>query len=171
MKSRSLSALPGPLFGGVGDQAGSVCHLLAVIRISVMSFRARPVDTSSRRVVLNHELLRDVDLSGHKLLQFSSVGSTLHSVRFNDLRIQSASFGADREPSEYLDCSFDGSHIRFGPGGYARFVRCTFRNVDLLNGSASQSSLLIGSFLDEWRKPFQWRGFRQQTGNIAPRTQ
>lgn len=30
-----------------------------------------------------------------------------------------------------MECTFDGARIAFGPGGYARFVRCSFRNVAL----------------------------------------
>jgi hypothetical protein len=84
-----------------------------------------------KSVVLSREKLREADFSGRRLEYFSSEASRLEACRFDKARIESASFGAGRAPSEYLECSFDGARIRFGPGGFARFVRCSFRDVDL----------------------------------------
>jgi hypothetical protein len=83
------------------------------------------------RVFLDHQHLRDADFSGRKLLTFAAVGCHLEQGHFEKCRIDNACFGSGREPSEYIDCSFDRSRIRFGPGGFARFVRCSFRNVVL----------------------------------------
>lgn len=127
-------------------------------KVSVMSFHARSAGTTNvdgnRRIALNHEHLRNADFSGRRLMQFSSVGSKLHSARFDNARIKSASFGAGREPSEYIECSFDGSHIRFGPGGYARFVRCSFRDVDLRDWFCFAVELIDCTFTGRMRRAF-----------------
>jgi Pentapeptide repeats (8 copies) len=100
-----------------------------------VSFQAHPVGKArideSQRVVLDHVQLHGADFSGRKLVQFSAVGSRLEGCRFDKAKMEDASFGAGRETSEYVECSFDGARVRFGPGGYTRFVRCSFRNVDL----------------------------------------
>jgi hypothetical protein len=100
-----------------------------------VSFQARSVGKTgideSRRVVLDRERLHGVDYSGRKLVQFSAAGSRLEACRFDRTKIDDGSFGSGREMSEYFECSFDGARIRFGPGGYARFVRCSFGDVDL----------------------------------------
>jgi hypothetical protein len=100
-----------------------------------MEIRARVVARakidSEKSVVLSREKLHGADFSGRRLEHFSSEASRLEACRFDKVRIESASFGAGRAPSEYLECSFDGARIRFGPGGFARFVRCSFRDVDL----------------------------------------
>jgi hypothetical protein len=62
----------------------------------------------------------------------AAVGSRLENCRFENAQIQDASFGAGREMSEYIECSFDG--VRFDHGsGLARFVRCSFKNIDFRN--------------------------------------
>jgi len=90
------------------------------------------VDPNSiRRLVFDHEELDGSDFSGRHLDQFVSIGSRFQSCRFAKMRIDDGSFGAGRETSEYLDCTFDGSMIRSAVGGNYRFVRCSFRNIDL----------------------------------------
>lgn len=83
------------------------------------------------RIVLDHETLRGIDYSGRKLVQFSAAGVTLEACRFDKAKIEDASLGGGTDTSEYIDCSFDGARMRFGPGGFARFVRCSFRQVDI----------------------------------------
>ncbi|MEX2247854.1 MAG: hypothetical protein WEC75_14355 [Dehalococcoidia bacterium] len=82
-------------------------------------------------VFLDHARLRGADFSGRELTYFGAHGSRLEACRFEDTRIESGSFGAGREMSEYVECSFDGARIWFVPGGYARFVRCSLRNAEL----------------------------------------
>jgi uncharacterized protein YjbI with pentapeptide repeats len=97
-------------------------------------FRARSVGKVAppgKLVSLTRKRLSGADFSGRDLLQFASMGSVLERCRFDDARIDSGAFGAGRTASEYIDCSFDRSHIRFGPGGFARFVRCSFRDAVL----------------------------------------
>lgn len=80
----------------------------------------------------DHRHLVEADFSGHTYLGFTSIGSKFQRCRFDNLRVEKtyAQFGSGREVSEYLDCSFDGARIAMG-FSVARFVRCSFRNVDL----------------------------------------
>ena len=106
------------------------------------------------RIVLEHEDLRDVDLSGRDLIQFSSLGCRFEACRFDKVKIQDGSFGAGGVASEYVDCTFDGARIRFGPGGYARYVRCSFRHVDLRDWFCFAVELVDCTFSGRIRKAF-----------------
>lgn len=98
-----------------------------------MDFEVRRVDRSvvsdADRVVLSGQRLVGSDFSGRRLKQFSAEGCRLEGCRFDGVVIESASFGAGRSVSEYVGCSFDRATLRMGPGGYARFVDCSFENV------------------------------------------
>ena len=100
-----------------------------------MNFEARSVGRArireDQRIVLDHVRLRNEDFTSRKLVQFAAIGSRLVSCRFAGSRIEDAAFGSGLEASEYADCVFDRCRIRFGPGGHARFVGCSFREVDL----------------------------------------
>jgi hypothetical protein len=85
--------------------------------------------SSQDRVVLSNQHLVAQDFRGLELIQFSAEGVSLERCAFDGSVIRSASFGAGRATSEYVDCSFSGAKIHMGPGGYARFVNCTFENV------------------------------------------
>ena len=80
-------------------------------------------------VVLDHARLHGENYSGRKLLQFASIGSHLHACNFDNTRIESAAFGSGRETSEYVECTFNGARMDMGPGGFSRFVRCSFQNI------------------------------------------
>src|SRR6266498_1782103 len=82
-------------------------------------------------VDIDHASLDGADFSGRKLVQFSAAGCRFTRCNFTNMTIESGAFGAGRDQSLYTDCQFDTSRIRFGPGGHARFVRCSFRDVDL----------------------------------------
>ncbi len=83
-----------------------------------------------RRIVLDHARLCGEDFSGRDFLQFCTIGCRLERCRFDNVSIRNAQFGSGREPSEFVECSFDGARLD-GTGGYIRFVRCSFQNVDL----------------------------------------
>jgi hypothetical protein len=85
--------------------------------------------SDSAQVVLSNQHLVAQDFRGLKLLQFSAEGMRLERCAFDGWVIRSGSFGAGRATSEYVDCSFNDAKIHMGPGGYARFVDCTFENV------------------------------------------
>lgn len=80
---------------------------------------------------VEHENLCNEDYSGREYRQFVAVGARFERCRFDKLHIESGCFGAGKEMSEYIDCSFNGARMLMGPGGYARFVRCSFLNVEL----------------------------------------
>ena len=102
-----------------------------------MKFEAKSVGRMrippDKVIKLDSAHLRGEDLSGRRIIQFSAVGSRLEDCRFDGARIDNASFGAGKATSEYVRCSFDGVRINFGPGGYARFFACTFRDAKLSN--------------------------------------
>jgi hypothetical protein len=52
---------------------------------------------------------------------------------FDQVRIQSAAFGSGRETSEFVECTFNGARMNMAPGGFSRFVRCSFQNVNIRN--------------------------------------
>jgi uncharacterized protein YjbI with pentapeptide repeats len=122
-------------FGRCNSLLSGIFSPLTCGTIHGMRFEARIVGRGSidpsQRVVLDHEDVDSADFSGRTLVQFVAIGSRLTGCRFDKTRIRQASFGAGRETSEYIECKFDGARIRFGPGGYSRFVRCSFREVDL----------------------------------------
>ncbi|MFH1329824.1 MAG: hypothetical protein ABIJ48_04105 [Actinomycetota bacterium] len=82
-------------------------------------------------VDLDHAHLQGADFSGQKLLKFSAVGCRLQACRFDKSTIEDASFGAGHETSEYVECSFEGARIRHIGSKRARFVRCSFRDVEI----------------------------------------
>lgn len=86
-----------------------------------------------QRVVLDYATLDGEDYSGRRLLQFDSNGSHLHACNFDRTKIHSASFGSGRETSEFVECTFNGARMNMGPGGFSRFVRCSFHNVTIRN--------------------------------------
>lgn len=88
----------------------------------------RPI-SDDENVVLSGQRLVGADFGGRHLQQFSAEGSTFEGCRFDSAVIDFASFGAGRSVSEYVGCSFDGSKLRMGPGGYARFISCTFEDA------------------------------------------
>lgn len=89
-----------------------------------------PIVPEDALLTVDHEQVRGRDYSGRKLFSFCAIGSRFEACRFDKVDIDDGSFGAGREMSEYIDCSFDGAQIR-GCGTYVRFVRCSFRNVIL----------------------------------------
>jgi hypothetical protein len=108
----------------------------------------------SQRVVLDHENLHGLDFSGSKLVQLSVAGSHLERCQFDQATIEGASVGAGREMSEYVECSFDGARIHFAPGGFARFIRCSFRDVDLREWICFAVELVDCTFSGRLRRAF-----------------
>ena len=81
-------------------------------------------------VNLRHVHARGASYAGRTLEKFCSVGCRFMGCQFERMRINDAAFGSGMEMSEYVDCVFDG--LRFDHAtGNARFVRCSFREVDL----------------------------------------
>jgi hypothetical protein len=92
--------------------------------------RARP-GPSGDDLLFRGVHLVDEDFSRRTLAYFGAVGCQFERCRFDGDRIEDASFGAGRKISYYAECSFDGARINSSIGGYARFERCSFRDVDI----------------------------------------
>lgn len=105
----------------------------------------------NERVALEYVKLQGADYSGRELKYFGSVGSRFERCRFDNMRVDDFSFGAGMAVSEYLDCTFDGSHLIHG-GGYARFVRCSFRNVQLRDWFCFEAEFVDCVFTGRLRK-------------------
>lgn len=117
------------------------------------------VRTTGRMTVREDQLLRfkhqhvvDMDFSGRKVLQLAATGSKIERCRFDKVRAESCAFGTGKELSEYIDCSFDGLRFRHGNGGYSRFVRCHFRNVDLQEWFCYSTEFIDCTFSGRLRK-------------------
>lgn len=93
----------------------------------------RWVTSDDENVVLSGQRLVGADFRDRRLQQFSAEGSTFEGCRFDGAVIEFASFGAGRIVSEYVDCTFGGSKLRMGPGGYARFIDCSFEDAVIEN--------------------------------------
>jgi hypothetical protein len=121
-----------------------------------MDFSVRRVGrtqiSSHARVVISNKRLVAQDFRGLELLQFSAEGSRLERCAFDGSVIESGSFGDGRATSEYADCSFRGVKIHMGPGGYARFVNCTFENVAIDNWFCFAVELVGCTFSGRLRK-------------------
>lgn len=99
----------------------------------IVQFEAHSVGhqriSADARVVLSSRHLVGTDFRARRLAQFSSDGCRFEGCNFGGAVIESASFGAGRHVSEYVGCNFDGAKLRMGPGGYARFVDCSFEKT------------------------------------------
>src|ERR1700730_10902596 len=104
--------------------------LETTMRIEARS-KGRITIPDDQRVVLDHARLHGEDYSGRTLWQFALIGSHLHACNFDQTKIRSAAFGSGRETSEFVECTFDGARMNMGPGGFSRFVRCSFHNVTI----------------------------------------
>jgi hypothetical protein len=96
----------------------------------------------NEHVSLDHENLCEADYSGRKLKQFCAVGSRFERCRFDRMRVDSFVPGAGMELSDYVDCSFDGIRVRYVSAGFARFVRCSFRDVDVRDWRCTKAELI-----------------------------
>lgn len=85
--------------------------------------------------------IRDADFSGREFRLFSSEGSRYLGCTFDRVVIGDASFGAGIRDSLYADCSFDGARLRM-VGGFARFERCTFRDVTIVDWQGQRTELV-----------------------------
>ncbi|MEV4539322.1 hypothetical protein AB0J82_36670 [Asanoa sp. NPDC049518] len=84
----------------------------------------------------------DADFSGRTLSGLSIAGSRFRRCRFDGLRAGTLSFGGGMTVSEYVECSFDGLRATNPIGGFSRFVRCSFRDVDIKGWSTDYLELV-----------------------------
>lgn len=122
------------------------------IKVKVVGRIEVPKD---RCVVLDHVRLTGEDFfPDRELMQFCVIGSRLERCRFDGFCMLKtyASFGAGTEQSEYIDCTFDGAKMYISPGGRERFVRCSFRNVDIREWLCTTTELIDCTFSGRLRK-------------------
>jgi len=68
-----------------------------------------------------------------KLVSFDAAGCTFERCNFNKLNSPHIVLGAGKNPSRYVDCTFDGIRFRKLLFGLARFERCSFLDVKIVN--------------------------------------
>jgi hypothetical protein len=119
-----------------------------------MEYKAKVVGRrdipQDQRVVLDHVQLTGEDYSDRTLAQFGTVGCRLVDCHFNGVRIDCAQFGAGREMSEFVGCTFDGARL-VGVGGLSRFIRCSFRDVDGRDWIFNRAELIDCTFTGRLR--------------------
>jgi hypothetical protein len=80
---------------------------------------------------LNHVTEVGADYSGRRLASLSVRGSRFERCRFDRMRAKAVAFSTGYDLTEYLDCTFDGARFPSVIAGFSRFVRCSFRDVDI----------------------------------------
>ena len=110
---------------------------------------------------VEQERVVERDFSKLKLTKFTAVEASFVRCRFERMRIKDGSFGSGRGMSEYLDCSFDGSHIKAPAPGRARFARCSFQGVRLRDWTCRAAEFIDCVFAGEGRDLIF-------TGSVAP---
>jgi hypothetical protein len=86
---------------------------------------------SENHLTFMNQRIIDGDFSGRRWEWVSAAGSRFEHCKFERMKLKGASTGAGTSVSEYVDCSFDGSRfLRIG-GGFTRFIRCSFRDIDI----------------------------------------
>src|SRR6185436_16498701 len=98
------------------------------------------------QIVLSKTDLRGEDYSNRKLMQFSAVGCRFEACDFSGVDITDASFGAGQLQSEYYECNFNDARMHMSAGGYARFVRCSFQDVDIRHWTCFAVELIDCAF-------------------------
>jgi len=87
----------------------------------------------ARRLFMENAVVEGGDYSGRDLVDFVSAGSRFVDCKFESMKLGDAVWGAGGPPaysqSVYVGCSFDKIRIRGMHGGWARFERCSFRDV------------------------------------------
>ena len=63
---------------------------------------------------------------------------------------------ADRCLTEYIDCSFDGARLKSVIAGFSRFVRCSFRDVDIKGLGDDYLELVDCVFTGKLRSTVFW---------------
>jgi hypothetical protein len=84
-------------------------------------------------LLIQNEHLAGADFSNRKLDIFDVIGSQFSACRFEDTRCKSVCLGAGGGMSYYEGCVFDRSRLRFTFAGFARFVSCSFRQIEFSN--------------------------------------
>lgn len=70
-----------------------------------------------QRLILEKVNLHEADFSQRRLAQFVAVESRFTACRFTGIVADYTCFGAGTSPTEYTDCTLDGSKLRIGVAG------------------------------------------------------
>jgi hypothetical protein len=95
-----------------------------------------------------------LDFSRHAFDVFASVGSRFEACNFDRISVKAASFGEGKTKSEYVGCSFNRAKLSMGPGGFTRFVDCSFREVDIRDWFCFQVEIVDCEFSGKLRRAF-----------------
>lgn len=98
---------------------------------------------AGERLWLHGALVEGEDFSGRHLRHPSVAnGSRLVRCDFRQTRIEGGVLGGGLQPSEYVDCVFDGSHMRRVMPGRATFRACSFRNVKIYDFTCIEAQFI-----------------------------
>ncbi|GAA2352105.1 hypothetical protein GCM10010170_042550 [Dactylosporangium salmoneum] len=107
-------------------------------------------------VVVDREHLVGESFAGRRMIKFAAIGSTFERCSFAGVVCADASLGSGLVQSEYRECVFDGAKLRLPHGGIARFVDCSFRNVDLRSWECGAVELIGCVFTGTLRSGWFW---------------
>jgi hypothetical protein len=130
--------------------------------------------TNKSIISIGYKNIYNHDFSCNTFNTFAVAESIFSNCDFGNVRIEDASFGGGRRQSTYTDCNFDGARIGFGTAGNARFVRCSFENVDLRHWCCFAVELIDCSFSGALRHSYfngtleitQQRSFGRKTNRF-----
>ncbi len=111
-----------------------------------------PLPPRGPEVRLDHKEIVEGDYSGLRLEYFSAYGCRFERCCFDGVKFDMMGVGAGMEQSVYVDCSFDQARLRMHPGGFARFERCTFSNVNIREWRVNPCDLIDCLFTGTIRK-------------------
>lgn len=82
-----------------------------------------------RSLLLTDEKQWDRDYSGLRFSDFTAVSSAFHRCNFDRIRMAQTCFGGGVSDSKYIDCTFNEARFTAIAPGFAKFVRCSFKDV------------------------------------------
>jgi hypothetical protein len=120
-------------------------------------------------VVFHAISVERVDFRGAIFDDFDAEGTRFRRCDFSDARLEG--FLGIRRQTVFEDCHFARTRLRWAQPGQARFVRCTFDDVDLWGWSAVAAEFIDCQFTGKlrrckfWGKPW---GDWIEPGNLRP---
>ena len=105
------------------------------------------------------ELVVGEDWSGTGVERFGTTSTRFEHCRFERMRVKQFTAGGAGRFAEFVDCSFDQSHLSFSPAGRTRFVRCSFRRARLVDFRVNPVDLIDCDFTGaDVRRSIFWGG-------------
>lgn len=99
------------------------------------------------------------DWSGTGVERFGTTSTRFEHCRFERMRVGQFTAGGAGRFAEFVDCSFDRSHLSFSPAGRTRFVRCSFRRARLVDFRVNPVDLIDCDFTGaDVRRSIFWGG-------------